>query len=108
VIDGAPEVVSLAVALHEDLVEVPTPMADAAHLRDTLSATVSRKERAKPIPTEPYRLVTGADCALEQQIFHVSQPQRETNVHWHNEPDHLRQPSKLDRWQLHCRYNTTT
>jgi len=39
--------------------------------------------------TTPYRLVAKVDPALGQQVFHVPQRQRETNVEHHHFADHL-------------------
>ena len=50
VIDRSPEVVHLAVDLHVDLIEVPTPMANAPHRRDPLAAYVGCEKRPDSVP----------------------------------------------------------
>ena len=73
VIDGSPEVVGLAVDLHEHLIKVPTPMAKPTHRAHSLAADIGREHRAKSIPPESDSLMTEIDAALEQQVLDVAQ-----------------------------------
>lgn len=88
-IDRSPEVYHLAVELHVQLVEVPTPVAEDSHPRHPVAAYVAGKHRSELVPPHPDRLVADIDPALEQQVLDVSQRQRETHVHHHYQPDHL-------------------
>jgi hypothetical protein len=71
-IDGAPQIVHLAVDLHVDLVEVPAPMRMSPHAIDTLLTDLGGEHGAKPVPPEPHRLVTDVDAALGKQVFNVA------------------------------------
>lgn len=57
-----------AVDLHIDLVEVPSPVGEGAHLLDPLSADFGSEHRTEPVPPKPYRFVAAVDAALGQQI----------------------------------------
>ncbi len=48
-------------------------MSEAAHPAHACATDVARKERTKPVPPQPHRLVANVDPALEQQILDVSQ-----------------------------------
>src|SRR5271169_3712366 len=74
-IDGAPEIAELAVDLHEHLIQMPTPLGTAAHVRYPLLSDLGSKHRAKPVPPKPDRLVTDVDPALGQEILDVAQRQ---------------------------------
>ena len=78
-IDRAPQVMHLAVDLHIDLVEVPTPMGNALHPTDTLSPNGSCEHRAEPVPPEPDCLMEKVDAAFEQQILDIAQRQWEAD-----------------------------
>lgn len=69
VIDGAPQIHHLAIELHEHLIKVPSPVAKAAHPRDSLALDFSREHRTEPVPPQPHRLMTNVDAALEQQVL---------------------------------------
>ena len=86
VIDRPPKVVHFAVDFHVDLVEVPPPVGEGAHLLRPLPA----EHRAKAVPPQPHRLMADVDAALGQQVLHIPQRQRVLHVHHHHEADHLR------------------
>ena len=89
-IDRPPQVDHLAIQLHVHLVQMPPPLAKAAHSAHPLLADIAGEEWAESVPPEAYRLVADVDPPLEQQIFYVPQRQREAHVHQHHQPDHLR------------------
>jgi len=70
-IDRAPKIMPFAVDLHEDLVEVPSPVGKCPHTIDALAPDLGREHRAEPVPPEPDRLVADLDPALVQQIFDI-------------------------------------
>jgi hypothetical protein len=76
VIDGSSEVVQLAVDFHVDLVEVPAPLGELAHLRAALAADLRGEHRAKPVPPVADGLEADVDAPLEQQVLDVAQRQR--------------------------------
>ena len=88
VIDGPPEVVHLAVDLHEHLVEVPSPLA-RAHPLDPALPNLGCKHRAEPMPPEPDRLMAHVDAALVGQILYIPKRKRGTNVQHHRQADDL-------------------
>ena len=69
VIDGAPEIVRLAVYLHENFVQVPLPLGPGAHPVGTAFPDFRREHRPEPVPPKPYRLVANIDAALMKQVF---------------------------------------
>ena len=84
-----PEVHHLAIQLHEHLVQVPTPVPETPHPQHTLAADLTRKHRAEPVPPESHRLMAEVDPALEKKILHIQKRQRETDIHHHDQADHL-------------------
>ena len=66
-IDRSPEVVGLAVDLHEHLVEVLAPMTEPAHRARSLTADVGCEERPEPVPPEPHSLVADVDATLNSR-----------------------------------------
>jgi hypothetical protein len=89
-VDGAPEVVHLAVDLHVDLVQMSFPMGVLAHCLDAPLADLRGKHRTEPVPSKPHRLMADVDPPLVQQVLHVPKRERELHVHHHHQPDDLR------------------
>src|SRR5208282_6403569 len=50
VIDRPPEIAELAVDLHKDLIQMPTPLGKAAHVRYSPLSDLGGEHRAKPVP----------------------------------------------------------
>lgn len=65
VIDSAPEVTSLPVDRHEDLVQMPTPSRIRPKI-DAVLCDIRSEQGAKPMPPEADRLVADIDATLEQ------------------------------------------
>jgi hypothetical protein len=61
VIDSPPKVAEFAIDLHEDLIQMPTPLSEAPHLRNPLVSDLCREHRAKPVPPKSDRLVADVD-----------------------------------------------
>ena len=89
-IDGAPQIMHLAVDLYVDLVEVPAPVSNALHPADPLPTDVPCEHRAEPVPPEAHCLMAKIDAALEQQVLHVSKRQWEPHVHHDHKANDLR------------------
>jgi transposase len=70
--NSPPKIVRLAVDLHEDLVEMPSPLRMRAIMNPSFP-DLRGKNRAEPIPPETHRLVADTDATLEQQIFNLPQ-----------------------------------
>jgi len=95
VIDGAPEVDHLAIELHVHLVEVPLPLPEVPHPVHPLTPDVRGEKWPEPVPPMAHGLVADVDAALEQQVFNVSQAEREAHIHQHHQPDHLRRRMEI-------------
>ncbi len=65
----------LAIDLYVDLINVPAPVAEAAHPAHPLAAYVRGEYRAEAIPPQPHCLMAEVYSALVEQVLHV--PQRE-------------------------------
>ena len=63
VIDGPPKIIALAVDLHENLVDLPAPTAEASSPQPRL-ADIARAQRADAVPPKPHRLMADVDTAL--------------------------------------------
>jgi hypothetical protein len=87
-IDGPPEVVPLAVDLHENFVEVVAPLA-GFHALDPALADPGGEHWAEPVPPETDGLVAHIDTALVQQVLDVPQGQWRADVEHHREADDL-------------------
>ena len=88
-IDCTPKVDHLSIQLHVHLIEVPAPVAKAAHARDALPTNVAGEQRPKPVPPHPHCLVANVDPSLEQQVLDVPEAERVLHIHHHDEADHL-------------------
>ena len=89
VINSPPKVVSHAVDLHVDFVQVPLPLTASAHRLDPLASDLGGEHRTEPVPPVSHRLVTDLDTPLMQEILDVSKRQRKTNVEHHRQADDL-------------------
>src|SRR5271157_365468 len=100
-IDGAPEIAELAVDLYKRLIQMPTPLRIAAHVRYPLLSDLGGKDRAKPVPPKPNRLMADVDPALGQEILDVAQRQRVLHVHHHDQTDDLRRAVEISERVAH-------
>ena len=73
VVDGAPQVMHLAVDLHVHLIKVPSPLTNAAHGTDPLPSYVAREQWTEPVPPEAHCLMAKVDAAFEQQVLDIPQ-----------------------------------
>jgi hypothetical protein len=72
-IDGPPEIAELAVDLHEDLIQMPTPLDVPAHMRNPALSDLGSEHRAKPVPPKTDGLMADVDPAFGQEILDVAQ-----------------------------------
>ncbi len=72
-VDGAPEIISLAVGPHEHLVEVPLPLGRQGHLANPIAADLGCEQRAEPVPPKPHRVMADFDPTFVQQVLDVAQ-----------------------------------
>jgi hypothetical protein len=83
------EVVPLAVELHENLVEMPPPIARPNPFDPAYSFLIG-EHRPKPVPPKPHRLVADVDTTLVEQILDIPERQREPHIEHHCKADDLR------------------
>src|SRR5271170_6469551 len=100
-VDRAPEIAELAVDLHERLIQMPTPLDEAAHVRGTSLADLGGEHWTKPVPPEPDGLVADVDPAFGQQILDVAQRQRISHIHHHDQTDDLRRAVEISERVAH-------
>ena len=86
-IDCPPEIAGSAVDLHEDLIQMPTPLDEPAHVRNPPLPDLRREHRAKPVPLEPDGLMADINPAFGQEILDVPQRQRASHIHHHDQAD---------------------
>ena len=63
----------LAAHIHEYLILVPLPLAEATHTAHTLSADITDYHRNEPVPPMAYGLVKDVDATLCQKFFNAPQ-----------------------------------
>ena len=80
----------LAVHIHENLAQVPSPIRLRTHLLDTFTADFCREHWAKSIPPVPHRFAADVDGALVQQVLDIAERKGKANVHHDHQADDLR------------------
>ncbi len=78
VVDRTPEVHHLIVEVHVHLIKMPTPIAEATHAINAPATDFACKHWPEAVPPTAHGLVSKVVTALEQQVFHVPQTQRQT------------------------------
>ena len=73
VIDGLSEIMCDAVDLNEDLIQMPPPVGQGAHLVDPFWPDLRGEHRAKPVPPEPHGLRADVDPSRVQEVLDVAQ-----------------------------------
>ncbi len=86
---GPPEVVSLAIHLHENLIHVPFPFRECPQLLNTLSPDLRGKHRAEPVPPVADGFMADIDPALVKEIFDIPQRKWKPDVQHHRQADDL-------------------
>jgi hypothetical protein len=89
VIDGPPKIVHLAVDLHEDLIQMPSPMGVSAHAVNSLTPNFGGEDRAETVPPEPDSFMADVDPTFGEKVFHIKQRQGVLEVHHNHEADDL-------------------
>lgn len=97
-IDCTPEIMRLASDLHEDLVEVPLPLRDLAHVACPPHPDLAGKHRPKPIYPSSNTLMADVNSTLVKEVFDVAKGQRKTNVHHDRELDNLGRRFEVAEW----------
>nr|WP_239807239.1 hypothetical protein [Croceicoccus hydrothermalis] len=94
-IDGTPELHHLTVYADVHFVLVPLPMAKTAHPIYPLAANVGREHRTEPVPPQPDRLMANVDAAFRQEVFHVPQRKRKSDIYHHDQSDDFRRRMEI-------------
>ena len=81
VVDSAPEVERLTFDLHEDLIEVPTPVVWTLMQSQLPLFELLRKQITKAVPPKPYCLVAHIDPTFMEQVLDLTQRQRLPYLH---------------------------
>ena len=102
-IDGAPQIMRLAVDPHKRFVQVPSPSGIRSILLDTPLPDLRGKNRTEPAPPETDCIAANVDATLKQQIFDLPQRKRIADLHHHREADHLGRTVEIPEGILHCR-----
>ena len=87
-VDRPPEIVELAVYLHENLIQMPGPVRVETIFDAALSDRL-REQRSGPVPPETHCFMRDVDTAFVQEIFNVTQREREADIHHHRKADDL-------------------
>ena len=84
-----PQVVDLAVDLHEDLIQMSLPIRVTAHSLSSAPADFGGEKRAEPVPPKPDRLVADIYPAFVQKVLDVSKRKWKPNIHHDRQSDNL-------------------
>ena len=101
-INSPPEIVRLAVDLHEDLIQVPLPIRIYTHPACPLSADLGCEHRAEPIPPKPDCLMADFDAKLVQKILHVPKRKWKPDIHHHRQTDDIGAGLEVTKWGTFC------
>ena len=88
-IDRAPEVVALAVDLHEHLIEMPASIPMSLHRIDAAPSDLGGEMLAEA--TTPYYdgLMRDVDATFMQRVLDIPKRQREADIQHDRNEDHL-------------------
>ena len=89
VINGSPKVMGDAIDLHEDLVQMPTPVGQGPHSLHPFAPDLGGKHWAKAVPPEPHGFMADLDAPLMQEVLDVAQRERVADIEHHRQADDL-------------------
>ena len=87
-VDGAPQMVALAIDADNDFIEAPAPVRVVAS-GDTPFPNLGGEHGPEPVPPVPNSLVRNVNAAFEQDGFDLAQGQRKADVQHDREADDL-------------------
>ncbi len=102
-VDRSPQVMGLAIDLHEAFVEVPAPLGHLAKLLRSTFLYFAGHHRTKAVPPETNRLVRDVDAAFVEKVFDVTKRERKSDVHHHRKTDDLRRRFEIAKRVAHPR-----
>lgn len=88
-INGSPQIVGFAGDLHENLVEMPTPLLDLAHGMGAAFVDHPDEECTEAIDPCSNAFITDIDTPFVQQVFDIPKGKWVSDVHHHRNLDHL-------------------
>ena len=88
VVHRAPQVVPPPIDLHEDLIEMPLPVA-RSHPLDPALLDLTGEHRTEPMPPKSDCFVADLDAPFMQKILDIPERQREPHIEHHREADDL-------------------
>jgi len=100
-INGPPEIASLAVDPDENLIHVSPPLDVLASRSLLLFSKFGGEDGAEAVPPEPDRLMADVDAPFVQQVFDLAQRQREPDVKQDRSADHRRRAIEITERILH-------
>ena len=95
VIDGSPEIVRLAIDLHEDFVQMPAPLRNSPQAFYQSPSDLRSKHGSEAVPPEPHSLVADINPAFEEQVLDLPQREGIADVEHHREADYLRRAVEI-------------
>jgi len=101
VIDGSQEIVPLAIDLHKDLIQLPTPLRDCTQTLRPFPSDLRSEHRTEAAPPEPHCLVADIDATLEQQILDLPQRERIADENHHRQADHFGRAVEITEGIVH-------
>ena len=97
-VDSSPEIAGLAIDLHKDLIEVPPPLRDLAHVASSSHPDLAGEHRPETVHPCPNALVANVDAALVEKVFDVAKRQWKSDVHRHRNLDDLGRRFEIAEW----------
>lgn len=80
---------SFTIDPHKNLIQVPAPLNPVLMTGRSLLPDLGCENGPEPVPPETNGLMADVDATLMQQVFNLSQRQRETNIHHHRQTANL-------------------
>ena len=87
---GSPQIMSLAIHLHKNLVYVPLPFRECTQLLHPLSSDLRSKHRTEPVPPVADSFMAHIDPALVKQIFDIPKRKRKPDIQHDRQTDDFR------------------
>ncbi len=100
VINNPPQIVSPAIHLHKDLVDVPFPFRVCLQLLNSLLSDLGGKHRAEPVPPISDGFVAHLNSPFVQQVFDIPKRQWEPNVQHDCQTNDLWTGLEVLEWRL--------
>jgi hypothetical protein len=89
-INGTPEVMSLAIDFHKHLIKMPFLIRIILWMANALLTDFSDEEWAKSITPITNCFVTNIYSSFVEQVFYISKRKWKSDIHHHGKTDNLR------------------